>query len=54
MIEVSIGWILKLERSETNVIQSLIVNAESLIGIFDKLVNRKCSIVRLNYGIRYL
>lgn len=48
MIQISIGGRSKFQCPETNVIQSLVVNAECFIGIFDKLMNRQCGVVRLN------
>ena len=47
MIEVAIGRSCQLESAEANVVQSLVVNAEGLICIFDKLVDREGSIVWL-------
>lgn len=47
MVKVAIGWRGELESAEANVIKRFIVNAESLVRILYKLVNRERSIVRL-------
>lgn len=47
MVEVTIGRGGELERSEADIVESLVINAESLIRVLDKLVNGEGSVVRL-------
>ena len=54
MIEVAICRGGQLQSSEADVVKCLVVNTESLVGVLDKLVYRKGSVVRLNYGIGHL
>lgn len=44
----------ELEGAETDIVEGLIVKNHTLIRVFNKLVNRECGIVRLNYSVRYL
>lgn len=53
MIQVSISRRSQLQSSETDVIESFIVNAEGLIRIFHQLVDRQSGIVGLHNCIRY-
>jgi len=54
MIQISICWILKLQSSEADVVQSLVVDAVSLVGVLNKLMNRKSCVVGLNDRVRDL
>ena len=54
MVQITISGIGQFQGSEADIIQSLIVNAVCLIGIFYQLVNRQSCIVRFNHGIRHL
>ena len=40
MIEVAVGRIGQLEGPEADVVQRLVVDAESLVGVLDQLVDR--------------
>ncbi len=51
MVKVSICWGGQLQCPETDIIQRFIVNTEALICIFDQLVYRQCSIIRLDHGV---
>ena len=51
MVEVSVGGGGKFQSSEANVIQGLVVNAISFIGVLDQLVNGKGGVVGLDDGI---
>lgn len=51
MVQVTIGRISKLEASEANIIQCLIIQDKALIGILHELMNRKSSVVRLYDGV---
>ncbi len=48
MVQVAIGRSGQFQGTETNVIERLVVNAECLISVFYKLVNRQGSIVRFH------
>ena len=47
MVKVTVRWGRQLESAEANVVQSLVVDTESLVRVLDELVNREGSIVRL-------
>ena len=47
MVEVSIGGLGQLQCPEADIVKSLVVNAEGLIGVLHQLVNRERSIVRI-------
>ena len=47
MVEVTIGGCCQLQCPEADVIKSLVINAESLVRVFNKLVYREGSVVRL-------
>ncbi len=40
IIQVTISWVFQLERSEANIVESFIVDAERRIRIFNELVDR--------------
>ncbi|GMT14310.1 hypothetical protein PFISCL1PPCAC_5608, partial [Pristionchus fissidentatus] len=54
MVEVSVGRVGQLESTEANVVQCLVINAESLVGVLNKLVDRKRRVIGLNDSIRNL
>ena len=47
MVEVTVRWGCQLESAEANVVQSLVVDTESLVRVLDELVNREGGIVGL-------
>jgi len=51
VVKISISWSGELKSSEADIIKSFIINAHNLIGVFDKLMDWKGSIVWLNDGI---
>merc|ERR1712142_509008 len=51
MVEITVGWVGKLQGSEANVIESLVVNTVGLIGVLNKLVNGKGCVVRLDNSV---
>lgn len=51
VVQVAVGRGGQLEGSEANVVERLIVNAVSLVGVFEEHVNRKCGVVRLHHSI---
>ena len=54
MVQISISGGGQLKGTEADIIKSLIVNAEGLISIFHKLMNRQGGIVGFNNCVRYL
>ncbi len=54
MIQVTISGGSKLESSEANVIESLIVNAKCFISVLHELMDGEGSIVRLHNSVRNL
>ena len=54
VVEISVGRSCQFERSETDVVQCLIVNAIRLVGVFYKLVDRQCCIVWFYDSVGYL
>ncbi len=51
VVQVTIGGVVKLERTEANIIQSFIVNAIGFISVLHKLVNRESGIVGFNNSV---
>ena len=54
VVEVTIGWARELEGSHANIVESLVVDTEGLIGVLYQLVDREGGIVRLDDSIRDL
>mgnify|MGYP003571699848 CR=1 FL=1 len=54
MIEITISGGGELEGTEADVVEGLVVNAESLIGVLNELMDGEGGVVRLNNGIRNL
>ena len=51
MVEITVGWGGELEGSETDIVQSLVIDAHNLIGVLDELMHGKGGVVWLNNGI---
>jgi hypothetical protein len=51
MVEITVSGGGELEGSEADVIEGLVVNAHDLVGVLDKLMDRKGGVVRLNDGV---
>ena len=54
MVQITIGGSRELQGAEADVIESLIVDAECFIRIFNQLMDRKCGVVRFNNSVRDL
>lgn len=54
MIQISIGGRGELECAEADVIQSLVVYAERLVGVLYQLVHRERGVIRLYHRVRHL
>jgi hypothetical protein len=47
VVKITISGCCQLQCSEAYVVKSLVIDAEGLVRIFDQLMNRKGSVVRL-------
>jgi hypothetical protein len=54
MVEVAIGRSGELEGAEADVVQSFVVEGETLVGVFDKLVDGEGGVVGLHDGVGHL
>ena len=54
VVEVTVGRSGQLQSAETDVVQSLVVNAVSFVGVFNELMHRQSRIVRLHDRVRHL
>jgi hypothetical protein len=54
MIKITISGGGKLEGSEADIVESLVIDDHALICIFDKLMDGKGSVVRFNDSVRHL
>jgi hypothetical protein len=52
MVKVTIGGGGELQCPEANFVESFVINAESLIGVFDELVDGESSVIGFDDGIR--
>ena len=53
MVEVAVGRGGEFECAEANVIECLVVDTVSLVGVLHQLVNGERGVVRLDYSVRY-
>ena len=51
MVEVTVRGRREFERTEADVVERLVVNAERLVRVLDELVNGEGRVVRLNDGV---
>ena len=54
MVEVAVGGGGQLQGSEADVVQSLVVDAERLVRVLDKLVDGQGGVVRFHHCVRHL
>ena len=54
MVQVTVRRGVELQGSETDVVESLVIDTEGLVGVLDKLVNREGSVIWLDNGVRDL
>ena len=54
MVEVAIGGGRQLQRAEADVVQSLVVDAERLVGVLDQLVDGEGGIVWFHHCVGHL
>jgi len=51
MVQITVGWGGELKSSETDIVESFIIDNLDFIGVLNKLMDRKSSIIRFNDGI---
>jgi hypothetical protein len=51
VVQVAVGWGLKLQGAEANVVKCLVVDTEGLVRVLDKLVDRERRVVRLHHCV---
>jgi hypothetical protein len=51
VVQVTVGGVGELKGAHANVVQSLVVDTEGLIGVLNELVNGEGSVVRLNDSV---
>jgi hypothetical protein len=54
MVKISVSGGGKLKSSEADIVQGLVIQSKALIGVLDKLMDRKSSIVGLHHSVRHL
>lgn len=54
MVHVSVRWLRELERAGADIVESLVVDTEGLVGTLDEAVDRETGVVRLDDGVRSL
>jgi len=54
VVQVAVGGRGQFESAEADVIESLVVDTVSLIGVFDQLMDRQSRVVRLHHRVRHL
>lgn len=54
MVQVTVAGSSEFQGTEADIVQSLVVDTESLIRVLDQLVNGEGGVVRLDNGIRDL
>jgi hypothetical protein len=54
VVQVSVGRSGQLQGTEADIVQSLVIQSEALIGVLDQLVDGKGGVVRLHDGIGHL
>ena len=54
MVQVPVCWCCQFQGSEADVIQSLVIDTERLVSVFNQLVDGEGGVVGFHYGVRYL
>ena len=52
MVQVTVCGRRQLERTEANIVEFLVVDAEGLVSVLDKLVDGQRRVVRFRYVVR--
>ena len=51
VVQVSVGWGVELQGSETDIVQGLVIDTECLVRVLDKLVDGESSVVWLDDSV---
>jgi hypothetical protein len=54
VVKITIGRSGQLQGAEADIIKSLVIQRETLVGVLHKLMHGKGTVIRLNHGIRHL
>lgn len=54
VVEVAVGGVGQLQRAHADVVESLVVNTEGLVGVLDQLVDGQGGVVGLDDGVGHL
>ena len=54
MVQVTVGGRGQLQSTEADVVKSLVVDTVGLVGVFDELMDREGSVIRLYDRVRHL
>lgn len=54
VVEIAVGGVGKLQSAHADVVESLVIDAESLVRVLNKLVNGESGVVGLDNGVRDL
>ena len=54
VVQVSVGGSGQLQGAEADIVQSLVIQSEALIGVLHQLVHRQGGVVGLHHGVRHL
>merc|ERR1719209_662518 len=54
MVQIPVGWVGQLQCTEADVVESLVVDAEGLISVLNKLVHGEGGVVGLHHSVRHL
>lgn len=54
VVQVTVGGVGQLESTLADLVQSLVIDTEGLVRVFDQLMDGKSSVVGLNNGIGHL
>ena len=51
VVEITVSWGVELECTEADIVESFVVDTESLVGVLNKLVDGEGSVVWLDNGV---
>jgi len=54
VVQVTVGWSGQLQGSEADIVESLVIDAVGLVGVFDQLVDGQSGVVWFDDGVRDL
>ena len=53
VVQIAVGWCRQFQRAEANIVQSFVVNAIGLVGVFDQLMHWESGIVGFDDCVRH-